>query len=308
MISINDRVAVVGTGVIGASWVSLFLAAGYKVEIYDSAEDSERQVRDYVTEALPALKKIGLIGELDTGVMRFHNNLGGAVKDACFVQESVPEKISTKHELYAEMEPHLSSSCIVASSSSGLMLSDMQKGWKDPSRFLLAHPFNPPHLIPLVELQVNEQTSDGVLKTAEDFYKQLGKVTIRLKKEVAGQVANRLQAALWREAIHLVVSGVVSVEDVDKAVWAGPGLRWAAMGPHMLFHLGAGQGGIEAFCKRLGPSFEQWWEDLGTPHITPEVIASLKDGLRSESKDKTLNDLVKERDEAIISIIQVLKT
>lgn len=194
-----------------------------KVAVYDPAEKAEKNLHDYILGAWPVLKSLGRAASEEPGPVLFHHNAADAVEGADFVQESVPENLDLKHALYAEVEPRLKDEAIVASSASGLMVSEMQKGWCDPSRFLLDHPFNPPHLIPLVELISNEHTRPGVLETAETFYENTGKVTIRVKREVPGHVANRLQAALWREAIHLVDSGVASVEDVDKAVWCGPG-------------------------------------------------------------------------------------
>ena len=191
----------------------------------------------------------------------------------------MPEKLAVKHTLFADIEAALKPDAVVASSASGLMLREMQVGWKNPSRLILGHPFNPPHLVPLVELVSNEHTAAGVIEQAEAFYQQAGKVTIRVKKEVPAHVANRLQAAIWREAIHLVAEGVASVEDVDKAVWAGPGLRWAAMGPHQLFHLGAGEAGLREFCSRYADSFHRWWDDLGSPRLTPQVIDTLVQGV-----------------------------
>ena len=170
---------------------------------------------------------------------------------------------------------------------------------QDSSRFILGHPFNPPHLIPLVELLGNEQTADGVLEQAEAFYASVGKVTIRVRKEVPAHVANRLQAALWKEAISLVQDGVATVEDVDKAVWAGPGLRWAAMGPHMLFHLGAGEGGMRAFCERYTDSFHRWWQDLGNVEITEDTIRMLAEGLDRASAGQDVQALSSQRDALI---------
>ena len=187
------------------------------------------------------------------------------------------------------------------------MVSEMQEGWKNPSRFILGHPFNPPHLIPLVELLANEKTDDEVLSIAEAFYKQIGKVTIRVNKEVPGHVANRLQAALWREAIHLVDTGVASVEDVDKAVWSGPGLRWAAMGPHMLFHLGAGVGGLEEFCNRYTPSFHRWWDDLGEVQLNEELAGKLSSGVKEEASGQLVEDMSKTRDELISAMLIATK-
>lgn len=303
-----ERTAVIGAGVIGASWTALFLAAGKKVDLYDPADDAEALVRNYVESAWPTLIELGLADRGNIDGVTFHKSASEAVRGAQFVQESVPEKIEIKHALFAEIEPHLSPQAIVASSASGLMVSEMQKGWRDPSRFLLGHPFNPPHLIPLVELLANNQTGAGVLEAAEEFYRQVGKVTIRVKREVPAHVANRLQAALWREAIHLVSSGVASVEDVDKAVWAGPGLRWAAMGPHMLFHLGAGPGGMAEFCNRYQQSFHRWWEDLGDTKLTPEVVEVISQGVEEEAGDRDVAQSAANRDALIAAMLKATRS
>ncbi len=302
-----EKVAVLGAGVIGASWTALFLAADLEVHVYDPAKDAQKNLHDYIRRAWPTLQALGLTAKIKPDEVAFHRTPVSAVIDAQFVQESVPEKLELKHALYAQLEPHLSRDAIVASSASGLMVSEMQKGWQDPSRFLLGHPFNPPHLIPLVELLTNERTGDGVLEAAEAFYKSAGKVTIRVKREVPAHVANRLQAALWREAIHLVQSGVASVEDVDKAVWAGPGLRWAAMGPHMLFHLGAGAGGLLEFCNRYRDSFHRWWDDLGDVQLTPELAQALLAGVEAESHGLNVSESVRQRDALIVNMLQATK-
>ncbi len=302
-----ERAAVLGAGVIGASWTALFLAAGLEVDVFDPADDAEQAVRDYVRRAWPTLEELGLTDRGDPDRVRFHASAADAVGAAQFVQENVPERIDIKHATFAEIEPKLMPEAIVASSASGLMVREMQEGWKDPSRFLLGHPFNPPHLIPLVELLANDRTAPGVLEAAEAFYGDVGKVTIRLNREVPAHVANRLQAALWREAIHLVANGVASVEDVDKAIWAGPGLRWAAMGPHMLFNLAAGPGGMTAFCERYGPSFERWWADLGTPTLDDETAGALVDGLSAAAAGRSLDDLARERDALIVAMLNATK-
>ena len=215
----------------------------------------------------------------------------------------MPERIAIKHELYTEIEPALAPDALVASSASGLTLSEMQGGWSDPGRFVLGHPFNPPHLILLVEVLGNGLTDDGVVAEARAFYESVGKVTIEVRKEVPGHVANRLQAALWREAIHLVVEGVATVEDVDTAVWAGPGLRWAAMGPTTLFHLGAGEGGLASFCERYSDSFNRWWDDLGTLHLDPVVAAELVRQLSESTGDATTEELSAKRDAMITAML-----
>jgi 3-hydroxybutyryl-CoA dehydrogenase len=178
----------------------------------------------------------------------------------------------------------------------------MQTGWKNPGRFVLGHPFNPPHLIPLVELLANDRTDADVIGKAERFYRDVGKITIRVSKEVPGHVANRLQAALWREALHLVKSGVATVKDVDTAVWAGPGLRWAAMGPTTLFHLAAGPGGIAEFCDRYTASFNRWWDDLGDLHMDKGLAKQVSDGIAQEFGSETTAELSAKRDALIIAM------
>jgi len=303
-----ETVAVIGAGTIGASWTALFLAAGLEVDVYDPSDGAESYVGDYLASAWPSLAQLGLTQGDRPRSPRFFATPEEAVRRAQFVQESVPERLEIKHDIYRRIEPHLAPDSIVASSASGLLVREMQAGWRDPGRFVLAHPFNPPHLIPLVELLANERTAAGVLDRAEEFYKACGKVTIRLNKEVPGHVANRLQAALWREAIHLVVEGVASVEDVDKAVSAGPGLRWAVMGPHMLFSLASGGHGMGKFCERYGESFHRWWADLGSPELTPEVGALLAAGIAEEEAGRDFQALAASRDAKLVSVMNGLKT
>lgn len=299
----NPHTSALGGGVIGASWAALFLAAGQSVALFDPAPGSEHHVRRHIESAWPTLLELGLAERGDPDAITFHSDARAAVDGAGFVQESVPEQLGIKHELFAEIEPALHAGAIVASSASGLTLTEMQGGWKNPNRFVLGHPFNPPHLIPLVEVLGNDRTGSGVVDQAREFYESIGKVTIEVKREVPGHVANRLQAALWREAIHLVTEGVASVEDVDTAVWAGPGLRWAAMGPTMLFHLGAGEGGLTSFCERYSDSFNRWWDDLGSPHLTPEASAMLVDQLTRSAGHQTTEQLSAHRDDLITAML-----
>lgn len=297
------NVAVVGAGVIGASWAALFLASGRNVAVYDPSPTMEADVRAYIDNAWPTLVELGLVTS-QAGELSFHSDVASAVRDADFIQESVPERIAIKHELFRQLEAALKPGAIVASSASGLRLSEMQAGWKNPSHFILGHPFNPPHLIPLVEVMGNDKTAPEVVERAERFYDLVGKVTIRVNREVRGHVANRLQAALWREAIHLVKSGVASVEDVDKAVWAGPGLRWAAMGPTMLFHLGGGSEGLTSFCEKYTESFHGWWDDLGNPRLDSDTAAQLVKGVHDEAGEKSWTQLAVNRDELITRMLK----
>ena len=300
--------AVLGAGVIGASWAALFLASGRSVAVFDPDDAAERNVRSYLDRAWPAMTELGLTDRGTPDRISFHNSASDAVAGAGFIQENVPERLPIKHAVYAQIEPVLDKNAIVASSASGLTLGQMQGGWSDPGCFVLGHPFNPPHLIPLVEVMGNERTAPGVVSRAEAFYSDIGKITIRVQKEVPGHVANRLQAAVWREAIHLIQSGVASVGDVDKAMTAGPGLRWAAMGPTTLFGLGAGPGGLAAFCDHFADTFNGWWEDLGTPQLDPETAQMLTEGLAEATQGRSVEEMAAQRDSMIVALQQVLTT
>ena len=301
-----SHVAALGGGVIGQSWTALFLAAGKSVALYDPDPGAESRVRRAVDAAWPTLVELGLAtAAAPPDQLVVHDSAAAAVDGAQFVQESVPERVDVKHRLYAEIEPVLDASTVVASSASGLTLSELQAGWFDPSRLVLGHPFNPPHLIPLVEVMGNQRTAPGAVDWTRALYGSLGKVTIEVRREVPGHVANRLQAALWREAIHLVNEGVASVEDVDTAVSAGPGIRWAVMGPTLLFHLGAGEGGLAAFCERYEDSFNRWWDDLGRPHLDSETAARLVQGLAAGPETADVDRSAAERDRLLTSVVRV---
>jgi len=297
------HVAALGGGLIGRSWTALFLAAGKSVAVYDPAPGAEAHLRESVEQAWPVLRELGLTHadapEVDLVMC---SDAAATVDGAQFVQESIPERVELKHELYGEIEAALPADAIVASSASGLTLSELQAGWQDPGRFVLGHPFNPPHLIPLVEVMGNARTDHGVVDRARAFYDSVGKVTIEVRREVPGHVANRLQAALWREAIHLVNEGVASVVDVDKAVSSGPGLRWAAMGPTQLFHLGADDG-LAGFCDRYADSFNRWWDDLGTPHLDDATVARLVDGLGEVTSTTPYAELAARRDALVTAVV-----
>jgi len=303
-----DHVAVLGTGVIGASWASLFLAKGYHVNAYDPAPDSEPATRSYIETAWKQLQELGQVSvDFDPKRLRFFDTPEDTVKGVQFIQENVPEKLPIKTELYSRIETSIAPEAVIATSASGLLIKDLQKGFRNPSRFLLGHPFNPPHLIPLVELLGNDLTDEEAITFAKGFYESCGKVTIRVHKEVPAHVANRLQAAVWREAISLATEGVASVEDIDKAMTAGPGLRWSVMGPHMLFGLGSGGGGMSAFCARYGDSFHRWWDSLGSVQLNPETIEILVEGLKSEEKGRNFADLAQERDRKLIAVLKALE-
>ena len=297
-----SHTAVLGAGVIGASWTALFLASGRSVSVHDPAANIEITVRNYIDRAWPGLEELGLTDRATPDAVSFARSACEAVEGADFVQENVPERLSIKHSTYRKIEPVLAANTIVSSSTSGLTLKALQDGWENPLNLILGHPFNPPHLIPLVELAANSRTSPSVLEAAEAFYHDIGKVTIRIRKGLPGHVANRLQAAVWREAVHLAVEGVASVEDIDKAMWAGPGLRWAAMGPTMLFHLGAGNGGLQAFCDHFKDTFNGWWDDLGNPRLDDRTIQELVTGMAEQARGRSIEDLSLDRDKMLTAL------
>lgn len=298
-----NQVAVVGTGLIGSSWAALFLARGLGVSATDPAPHAERELRAYVERVWPVLQEIGLSPGASPERLTFNPDLRAAVAGADFVQENGPERADYKAKLFADLDAILPPEVILASSTSGLTMSVIQAGCRHPGRCVIGHPFNPPHLIPLVEVVAGAATAAATVERAEAFYTRLGKRTIRLHKEVPGHVANRLQAALWREAVHLVAEGVVSVADVDAAVSWGPGLRWGAMGPNLIFHLGGGKGGIEHFMNHLSGPFAGWWEDLGEPVLTPELKEKIIQGVHAEAAGRSLPELAAERDKIIMTLL-----
>ncbi|MEU5878819.1 3-hydroxyacyl-CoA dehydrogenase NAD-binding domain-containing protein [Spirillospora sp. NPDC047279] len=266
------RVAVVGTGVIGASWTTLFLAHGHEVVATDPAPGAEERFRAVLAEQ-----------GADPGAPEFTADLAAAVRDAGFVQENGPERPEAKDEIFAVLDAAAPPAAVLASSSSGIPPSRVQQACaRHPERVLIGHPFNPPHLIPLVEVVPGERTGEDAVRAAMDFYTSLGKRPIRLRAELPGHIANRLQAALWREAYSLVDQGVATVADIDAAITHGPGLRWALIGPFLGQHLSGGAGGIAHVLEHLGPPMEDWWGTLGDPRLTPGLKEKIIAGVRDE--------------------------
>jgi 3-hydroxyacyl-CoA dehydrogenase len=300
------RVAIIGTGVIGASWTALFLANGLEVVATDVAPNAEAALKRFVDAAWPALKRLGLTPNASQSNLRFTADLPAAVKNADFVQENGPERIDFKKKLYGQLDGLLPPDVIIASSSSGLTMSEIQSGCPShPERCVIGHPFNPPHLVPLVEIVGGAKTSEDTIKRASEFYTAIGKRTVRLHKEVPGHVANRLQAALAREVYYLVAEGVVSVADVDTALCWGPGLRWGIMGQVLLNHLGGGQGGIEHFFAQFTGPVTAWWKVLGSPELTPAVQQMLIDGLHAEVGSRSIDELAAQRDEVLLGLLEL---
>jgi len=235
----------------------------------------------------------------------FFKDPAAAAKGAAFVQESGPELEGVKIELFAAIDGATPLDSVIASSSSGLLISRVTAKCKHPERCVIGHPFNPPHLIPLVEVVGGAKTSPGAVTKAMNFYREIGKHPIHIKKEVLGHAANRLQMALWREAIHLVMEGVVSVADADAAIAYGPGLRWALMGPHLTFHMGGGDGGMKHYLDHLGPANQSWMDDLGAPRLDAKTQKAIIDGVTDEAAGRSMDDLRRWRDRKLIEILRV---
>ena len=300
------RVAIIGTGVIGASWSALFLAKGLEVVATDVAPNAEAALRRFVESAWPVLKRLGLASGASQSRLSFTADLATAVKGADLVQENGPERIDFKKKLYGQLDELLPADVIIASSSSGLTMSEIQSACRShPERCVIGHPFNPPHLVPLVELVGGAKTSEETIQRVAEFYTALGKRTVRLHKEVPGHVANRLQSALSREVYHLVAEGVVTAADADTALSWGPGLRWGIMGSLLLNHLGGGQGGIEHFFEQFTGPMTAWWKVLGQPVLTPEVQKQLIDSVRAEVGSRSIDELAAERDEMLLQLIEL---
>ena len=306
-----ESIAIVGAGIIGSSWAAFYASKGFHVKMWDVdaalCQKGHQQAIDIIRQLqvqgiLSGNKVAESISNIETA-----GELEHAVENVQLVQESVAENYEIKKQVFKALDAHTEADVILASSSSGLLMTEIQQVTRHPRRCLIAHPFNPPHLIPLVELVPGDGTDEQTIATMKSFYEELGKVPVVLKKAVPGHLANRLAMALWREAVDLVVQGIASVEDVDKAVSAGPGLRWAVMGPHMIYNLGGGEGGMDHFIDHFGPAVKVWWDSLATwTSLPPEAKGLLVDGLKAEMGDRTISDLNRWRDEKFIQLLKVL--
>jgi carnitine 3-dehydrogenase len=298
-----QRIAIVGTGVIGASWTAHYLAQGFDVTATDPAPNAEAHLRALVREFWPALERIGLAADASLERLAFDPDLSSAVRAAGFVQENGPERVDIKRQMISTIDEAVGPDVLIATSSSGILISDIQDAAKRPERIVLGHPFNPPHLIPLVEVVGGKLTSQEVIKRTLDFYRSVGKKPIHIRREMKGHVANRLQAALWRECFYLVDQGVATVADIDTAISHGPGLRWALLGPFMNLHLSGGDGGIGHVIDHLGPPIESWWRDLGDISFSPKIREEAVDGIAGMLTDRSLQELNEQRDDVLLSLM-----
>jgi carnitine 3-dehydrogenase len=299
------RIAIVGTGVIGASWAAQYLARGFDVVATDPAPNAETNLRKYVDEAWTDLTAIGLSPGATRDRLTFTGNMKDALANADFVQENAPERPDFKIKLYTDMDELAPVDSLLASSSSGITPSVIQSQCKHPERVVIGHPFNPPHIIPLVEVVGGGKTSPDVIQHAISFYASIGKKPIHLKKELPGHVANRFQAALYREMLYLIEQDVLSVEDTDAAVCYGPGPRWGVMGQSLQWHLGGGAGGIKHFMDHLMTPLEGMMKALGIPNITPELKQKVIEGVMREAAGRSVDQLAQEENRVLIGLLKL---
>jgi carnitine 3-dehydrogenase len=297
------NVAIVGTGLIGASWAAQYLARGFDVVATDPAPNAEANLRKYVDEAWELLTIIGLTPGANRDRLTFTSDMKEAVSKADFVQESVPERALLKARVFAQIDEVAPLDSILASSASGITMDVIQSGCKHPERCLIGHPFNPPHVMPLVEVVGGAKTSEGVIERAMAFYAAIGKKPIRLHKVLPGHVGNRLQAALYREVLYLIQQGVLSVEDADVAVCYGPGLRWGVMGPSLQWHLAGGSGGIQDFVQRFMDGFVGLMKKLEMPDVTPALLQTIIDGVQKEANGQSVEELAQAENKIVLELL-----
>jgi carnitine 3-dehydrogenase len=299
-------VTCIGAGTIGGGWVAYFLSRGYRVVAWDPAEDAEARLRHLVQAAWPALTELGLEDGASVDNLAVEPDLAAACAQADFVQESAPEDLELKRTLLADIDAATPVDVVISSSTSGYGMSEMQVDCLHPERTVVAHPFNPPYLIPLVEVVGGERTSADVVAWASDFFRHIGKSVITMDREVPGFIANRLQEAIWREALHMVAAGEATVEQIDLSITDGPGLRWPVFGPMLTFHLAGGQGGMAHMLDHFGPSLQSPWTRLFAADLTPELRDAVVDGCEREAAGRSIDDLVAERDRGVIAVLRAL--
>jgi 3-hydroxyacyl-CoA dehydrogenase len=304
-------VTVIGSGSIGASWAALFLAQGLKVTAFDINPTAEATLRKLVTNALPVLESLGLCKNPNASSeeITFTTDLAKALKNADFVQENGPERLDLKQQLFNNMAALVRPDTIMATSSSGLTCTSIQSGMdahSHPERVVVGHPFNPPHLIPLVEVVAGEQTSPGTIESTMAFYTAIGKKAVHVKKEVVGHIANRLQAALMREMLHMVQDDICSISDIDDAMAYGPGLRWGIMGPNTLFHLAGGEQGAQHMADHLLGPLTTWWSQKD-PVLDDDLRKKWVDGTMEAIAGRNFDDLVTQRDSELVKLLNLRK-
>lgn len=301
------RVAVVGAGVIGAGWATRFLARGLDVVACDPAPGAEDRLNSAVNRAWPAMLKSGLAVQATPPAFDFTTDLARACAVADWVQENAPENQDLKRGLLARIDAAAPTSAIIASSSSGLLPTRIQAACAHPERVVIGHPFNPVYLLPLVEVLGGQATDPGAIERAIGFYASLGMRPLKVRREIEGYISDRLQEALWREALHMVADGVATTEEIDAAVIYGPGLRWAIMGTCLTFHLAGGEAGMRHMLEQFGPALKLPWTKLEAPELTETLIDRMVEGTQAQAEGRSIEELEKLRDDCLIGIMEVLR-
>ena len=304
MQSINT-VGIVGAGLIGSGWASRCIARNINVIAYDPSPDGESVIRSHIENAWHALVKLGFDPD-NAGQFSFTNDLRELCENVDMVQESAPDSLAIKSRLHQDIDRFAKPDIIIASSSSGLLPSDIQKGTNHPDRIVIGHPFNPVYILPLVEIVRGSQTSELTAQNAARFYRDIGMYPLMVKKEVEGYISDRLQEAVWREALHLVSDDIASTRDIDDAIVYGPGLRWAIMGTCLTFHLAGGEQGMKHMLEQFGPALQLPWTHLKAPELTQSLADKMIEGTRTQAEGHSVQELERLRDNCLIEILDVL--
>jgi len=303
-----SRVCCIGAGPIGAGWTAYFLGRGFQVTAYVHEPAEEASLRALIDTAWVSLEALGLAEGAALTNLQCTSDLAASVADAEFVQESAPEQMQLKQDLYEKLGELVPGNVVIASSTSGLPMSEIQSRCSTPERTVVGHPFNPPYLLPLVEIVGGDDTDPAAVQWLVDFYKVAGKAPLVLSKEIPGFIATRLQEAVWREALHMISNDEATVEDIDFAIVNGPGPRWAMMGPCLTYHIGGGEGGMAYCLDQFGPALKLPWSRLEAPELTAELRAQLIEGTARQAGDRDYETLNRQRDAGLVAIQKALKT
>ncbi len=300
------RVGILGTGVIGGGWALHFLRQGLEVVAHDPGPGSTEKLKRMVDQTWPTMERMGLKQGASPDNLVFASSLSELAAQVQVIQESTTEELSQKQALFADLDAATDPEVIICSSTSGLAMTDIQAKCTHPERTVVGHPFNPPYIIPLVEVVGGTRTSSESVDWAVGFYQKFGKKPIRMDKELSGFIANRLQEALWREALHMVNAGEATVQEIDDSIRFGPGLRWAIMGPCLTFHLAGGDDGMAHMLDHFGPSLLEPWTRLKAPELTSQLRNRMVDGCIQSAQDNDMSNLVRQRDDCLIRIMHAL--
>ncbi|WP_079478127.1 3-hydroxyacyl-CoA dehydrogenase NAD-binding domain-containing protein [Halobacillus salinus] len=303
----NQTVAVVGTGVIGNGWIARMLASGYDVVATDPAEGAEDRMRHAVEQSWAYVEKLGLADGASKDRLTFAGSIEEAVRDADFIQENVPEREDLKQMVLKEIDRYAKPDALIGSSTSGIMPTELQENLQHPERIVVAHPFHPVYILPLVEVVGGKETTKENIANAKNFYEGMGMSVLHVRNEIEGHIADRLIEAIWRESIHIVNEGIATTEEVDKAFTHGAGMRYAQYGPFLTFHLAGGEGGMRHMLKQFGPALKKPWTKLEAPELTDELYEKVVEGCEQQSNGMTMSELDQNRNEFLVKLYELVQ-